>query len=162
MQHVGYKSNKMQFYVSDLNCDLYTHATWLCSYHISMKHAAPDKAVGIRVNHHQDVSPWATQGDISVAVVWAIIITSSGIAWRRSLQNSRTAMQIHNITALKCISTVCFSCIVTIKIIYMINAYNRCWTNILWYPWTAVFCICKGRGVCVPQFKVNHQHLYPI
>jgi hypothetical protein len=39
------------------------------SYHISMKHAAPDKAVGIKVSHHQDVTLWATQGDISVAVV---------------------------------------------------------------------------------------------
>lgn len=50
------------------------------SYHPSMKHTTPDKAVGIRVSHHQVVTPWATQGDISVAVVWAIIITSNGMA----------------------------------------------------------------------------------
>jgi hypothetical protein len=45
-----------------------------------MKHAAPDKAVRIRVSHHQAVNPRATQGDISVAVAWAINITSSGMA----------------------------------------------------------------------------------
>jgi hypothetical protein len=129
-----------------------------CSYHSSMKHTAPDKAVGIRVSHHQVVTPWATQGDISVAVVWAIIITSSGMAWCCSLQSSRTVIKISNMTALECTLAVCFLCIGIIKI--MIRCVHQV-LNILWYLWTSVICIYEGRSVCLPQFKVSHQHLHP-
>lgn len=66
---------------------------WMgCSHLASMKHTAADKTVGIKVSHHQDI-PWAIQGDISVPVVWAIIIANSTFTLCCSSQSSRTAMK---------------------------------------------------------------------